>query len=70
VTDDISAWAFTFTGNNRGVWSKVTQTCSGVPTSGAMLARDKSTGKRVYFGGVVNTADKGAVAYSNLVSCQ
>ena len=67
---NLDTWAFTFTGTNSGVWSNVTQSCSGTPTSGAMMARDKATGKRVYFGGVVNTAGKGAVAYSNLVSCQ
>ena len=63
-------WTFTFTATNRGMWSKATQSCSGTPTSGAMMARDQATGKRVYFGGVMNLPGQGAVAYSNLVICQ
>jgi hypothetical protein len=63
-------WTFTFTGKNKGVWSKITQSCSGVPTSGAKMARDQATGRKVYFGGVENVSGKGAVAYGNLVVCQ
>jgi hypothetical protein len=69
-------WYFTFTGPDAGIWQKATNklSCyfdgySGGIRSGALMARDVPSGKKVFFGGSENVPGQGVVAFDDKAVC-